>query len=119
MAEYVDVPKGKKTGVDGFTFLGLGNFTSLITGIKFINWGETVLIDCVYNVTTRLSYRIVFSKCYDIKWFLTDSDLINDIEADVIDFQIFQYEEKQYAYFHTDIFDISINYGSIKIEKTW
>ncbi len=49
MDEYVDMPEGRKKVVDGFNFLGLGNFTSLITNIKFADWGHTVLIDCVYH----------------------------------------------------------------------
>ncbi len=31
--EYLDMPGGKKKVVDGFNFLNLGNFTSLITNI--------------------------------------------------------------------------------------
>lgn len=120
MEEYLNIPeKNKKEIVDGFKFLGLGNCVSLITNIKFAKWGETILIDCVYNPTKRLNYRIVLSKCYKIEWFMTDSDSVNDIEADVIDFQIEKDKEGEYAYFHTDIFDILIHYGSIKIEKDW
>jgi hypothetical protein len=50
---------------------------------------------------------------------MNDSDIANDIEADVIDFQIKKDERGEYAYFHTDIFEILIYYGSINIEKDW
>lgn len=69
MSEYVNIPWEKQELVDGFNFLGLGNSTSLITKISFLEWGETVLINFVYNPTERLPYRLVFSKCYEIKWF--------------------------------------------------
>ncbi|OUL29186.1 hypothetical protein BV378_06100 [Nostoc sp. RF31YmG] len=121
MTEYVNVnTSGEKNKiVDGFSFLGLGNFTSLITNIKFADWGETVFIDCVYHPTERLPYRILFSKCDEIKWFMNDSDLINEIEADIIDFQIKKDGERESAYFHTDIFELLISYQSIKIDKLW
>lgn len=120
MEEYLDIPEGnKKKIVDGFKFLELGNFTSLITSIKFTNWGDTILIDCVYNLPERLTYRIVFSGCYKINWSMNDSDLANEIEADVIDFQIKEDERGEYAYFYTDIFEILIYYKSINIEKSW
>lgn len=119
MAEYVKFPGKNNKFIDGFSFLGLGKFTSLITDINFAKWGSTVLIDYIYNVTERLSYRIVFSECDKIEWLLTDSDWIDDFESDIIDFQIIENEERPYAYFHTDIFDLSIYYMNIKIEKDW
>ena len=44
MAEYLNIPSGKSEIVDGFSFLGLENFNSLITDVKFEEWGQTVLI---------------------------------------------------------------------------
>ncbi|MGB3636660.1 MAG: hypothetical protein WBA39_03575 [Rivularia sp. (in: cyanobacteria)] len=119
MDEYLDMPGIKKKIVDGFNFLGLGNFTSLITNIKFADWGRTVLIDCVYHPQTRLKYQIIFYQCDKIKWSIIDSEIVNEREADVIDFQIEKDGDKEYAYFHTDIFDLLIYYESIKIEKDW
>jgi hypothetical protein len=119
MSEYVNMPWGKKETVDGFNFLGLGNCTSLITDISFSEWGETVVIHFVYSLVERLPYRIVFSKCYEIKWLMNDSELASDTEVDVIDFQIQRDEGKEYAYFHADIFDLIVFYGSMKIEKDW
>ena len=119
MDEYIDIPGGEKKVVEGFNLLGLGNFTSLITNIKFADWGHSVLIDCVYIPQKRLKYQIIFSQCNEIKWFINDSEIINDAEADIIDFTIEKDADKEYAYFHTDIFDLLIYYGNIKIEKDW
>lgn len=119
MTEYLDMPGGRKKVIDGFNFLGLGNFTSLINDIKFAEWGHTVLIDCVYNLQKRLQYQIICSQCDKIKWFIIDSEIVNEAEADIIDFTIEKDGDKKYAYFHTDIFDLLIYYESIKIEKDW
>jgi hypothetical protein len=112
-------PKQKKNTVDGLNFLGVGDFTCLITSIKFSRWGENVLINCIYNSPERLNYSIAFSGCYKIKWFMLDSEIAEDIEADVFDFQIHKDEQGEYAYFHTDIFDILIHYKSMEILKNW
>lgn len=45
---------------------------------------------------------------------MIDSDIVNEIEADIIDFQIKKDGEREYTCFHTDIFDLLIYYGSIK-----
>ncbi|BAT53997.1 hypothetical protein NOS3756_29610 [Nostoc sp. NIES-3756] len=50
---------------------------------------------------------------------MNDSELASDTEVDVIDFLIQRNEGKEYAYFHADIFDLIVCYGSIKIEKDW
>ncbi len=49
---------------------------------------------------------------------MIDSERVNEIEADIIDFQIKKDGERKYADFHTDIFDLLIYYGSV-IEKDW
>ena len=119
MDEYLNMPGGRKKVVDGFNFLGLGNFTSLINDIKFVDWGHTVLIDCVYHPQEKLSYQIILSQCDKIEWSIIDSEIIKDTEADIIDFTIEKDGDKEYAYFHTDIFDLLIYYESIRIEKDW
>ncbi|MEH2436244.1 MAG: hypothetical protein V7K25_18685 [Nostoc sp.] len=105
--------------MDDFALLALGNSTSLITNVQVVLWGKEVYIDCVYNPDKRLPYRFVFYNCREIKWNLLFPEDACDVEADIIDFFLGKENYLQPALFHTDIFQITILYGSFKLEKNW
>lgn len=105
--------------MDDFALLGLGNSTSLITNVQVTLWGKEVFIDCVYDPDERLPYRFVFSDCQEIKWNLLFPEDACDPEADIFDFLVGKENHSKPALFHTDIFDITILYGSLKLEKNW
>ncbi|MEC4896182.1 MAG: hypothetical protein SAL07_25380 [Oscillatoria sp. PMC 1051.18] len=105
--------------MDDFSLLGFGDFTSLITKIDINFWGTQVAINCVYDPDVQLPYQFVFSKCRKIEWTLLFPEGANDIEADIIDFQLGKKLHKQPAFFHTDIFDLIILYGSFELKKNW
>jgi hypothetical protein len=102
---------------DDYNLLGLGGLTSLIINIKISLWGNEVLIECVYNPEQRLPYLLEFKDCRDIRWTVHDEEEIKEPEADLIGFHLGEDAHRTAALIHTDIFAISILYGSFSIQK--
>jgi hypothetical protein len=89
------------------TFLGLGSSTSLIKKIEILSWGKTVVIDCLYDPDALSPYQMVFYDCREIKWELIFPEESEDLEADIIDIKI------------GEIFELTIYYGHLEINKNW
>jgi hypothetical protein len=105
---------------DDYHLLRLGDLTSLITSVNVSLWGNRVSVECVYNPTEeRLPYVLIFQDCHDIKWSVHNSDEVNEKEADIIGFSIGAESHKKAAVITTDIFEISIIYGSFTLQKNW
>lgn len=97
----------------------LGNAVSLITNISLSSWGNTFTFECVYGPVGRKPYKMIFTGCNNIQWFIHEISLISDSEADVIDIQLKQNRKPKEAIFRTDIFELTFVYESLEIEKTW
>src|ERR687886_623615 len=88
---------------DDYNLLNLGGLTSLVKNVNVSLWGNQILFEFIYDPTgDRLPYSIVFHDCRDISWEVLHPEDVKDPEADLI---------------HTDIFEISILYGSFSIHK--
>lgn len=105
--------------MDSFSLLGFGNFTSLITKIEIISWGKKVIINCVYDPDDRLPYQFIFHDCREIKWNLIFPEEVDQLEADIIDFILGREAYEHPALFHTDIFQLTILYGHLELQKHW
>ncbi|WP_242723101.1 hypothetical protein [Microcoleus vaginatus] len=97
--------------------LGLGGFTSLITKVNVSLWGSEVLIECVYNPEERLPYMLTFKDCRDISWTVHDEEAVGEPEAEFFGITLGESEHRKPAVITTDIFEISILYGSFRIHK--
>ncbi|MEH2275434.1 MAG: hypothetical protein V7K40_11750 [Nostoc sp.] len=105
---------------DDYHLLKLGGLTSLITSVNVFLWGNEVSVECVYEPTEdRLPYVLVFQDCHDIRWSVHDSEEVHELEADLIGFSIGAESHKKAAVITTDIFELSIIYGSFVIQKNW
>lgn len=103
---------------DDYELLNLGGLTSLITNVNISLWGNEILFECIYDPTVdRLPYSIVFHDCRDINWEVFHPEDVKDIEADLIGFHLGEDAHRQAALIHTDIFAISILYGSFSVRK--
>ena len=98
---------------------GLGDFVSLITGMSFSLWGNIFTFECVYDPIDRKPYKMTFLDCRDINWHIHSPEDAEDDEADVIDIQLVKQNNKKTTIIYTDIFELSMTYGSIRIEKDW
>ena len=102
---------------DDYNLLGLGGFTSLITKVNLSLWGNEVLIECVYNPEERLPYILAFKDCRDISWTVHDEEAVGELEAEFFGISLGDPEHRKPAVITTDIFEISILYGSFSIHK--
>lgn len=103
---------------DDYELLNLGGLTSLITNINVSLWGNQIVFECIYDPTGHRSpYSIVFQDCRDISWEVFHPEDVKDPEADLIGFHLGEDAHRTAALIHTDIFEISILYGSFSIHK--
>ena len=103
---------------DDYYLLELGGLTSLVTSVKVSLWGNEVSLECVYDPTgDRLSYVLIFQDCCDIRWTVHDAEEVHEPEADLIGISLGKNAHQKPAVIHTDIFEISMLYGSFKLQK--
>ena len=103
---------------DDYNLLNLGGLTSLVTNVNVCLWGSEILFECIYDPTgERLPYTIVFHDCRDISWEVFHPEDVQDPEADLIGIHLGEDAPRKAALIHTDIFEISIVYGSFSIQK--
>ena len=102
---------------DDYNLLGLGGLTSLVTTIKVSLWGNEVLIECVYNPEDRSPYVLAFKDCRDIRWTVHDEEEVGELEAELLGISLGESAHGKPAVLTTDIFEVSILYGSFSIHN--
>lgn len=103
---------------DDYTLLGLGELTSIVTGISISAWGSQVLLECIYDPTgDRLPYQLLFQCCREVHFEVHDLEEVGECEADLIGISLGENDYKQPAIIHTDIFEISLLYDRIEISR--
>ncbi len=101
---------------DDYHLLGLGGLTSLITNVIVSKWGNEVLIQCLYNPLEKVAYTLAFEDCRDIRWTVHDEEEVGENEAEIYGITLGEGGHRKPAVIHPDIFEISIIYGSFKIQ---
>jgi hypothetical protein len=103
---------------DDYELLNVGGLTSLVTKINVSLWGNEISLECIYDPTgDRSPYTIVFHDCRFITWEVHDEEEIQEPEADLIGIHLGEDAHRKAALIHTDIFEISILYGSFSVRK--
>jgi len=103
---------------DDYNLLNLGGLTSLVTNVNVCLWGNEILFQCIYDPTgDRLPYSLVFQDCREIMWEVHDEEEVKEPEADLIGIHLGEDAHRKAALIHTDIFEVSILYGSFSIHK--
>jgi hypothetical protein len=90
---------------------------ALITGIQVRRWGHEVVIEGLDDPSTRQPLRLRFADCRDIHWS-NHAPEDAEVEADVIGFCLGQGDFKEPALITTDLFELSVFYGSCEIDPT-
>ena len=73
---------------------------------------------CGYKrIREKLAFVLVFQDCHDIRLSVHDSEEVHELEADLIGFSIGAESHKKAAVITTDIFELSIIYGSFVLQK--
>lgn len=102
---------------EDYHLLGLGGLTSLIANVKIDRWGNQISFECFYNPEMRSPYVIVFQDCREINWEVQSPEDIGELEADLIGIHLGEDAHRKPAVITTDIFEVSIRYGSFYVEK--
>jgi hypothetical protein len=103
---------------DDYELLNVGGLTSLVTNVNVSLWGNEVVLECIYDPTgDRSPYTIVFHDCREIRWEVFHPEDVADPEADLIGIHLGEDAHRKAALIHTDIFEISILYGSFSVRK--
>lgn len=103
---------------DDYVLLGLGELTSIVTGITLSNWGSQVLLDCIYDPTgDRLPYQLLFQACREVRFDVHDLEEVGEYEADLIGVNLGKNNYEKSAIIYTDIFEISLLYKQMTVEK--
>ncbi|VXD15229.1 conserved hypothetical protein [Planktothrix serta PCC 8927] len=103
---------------DDYHLLGLGGFTSLIKSINVSLWGNEITFQCLYNPEEPIPYQIIFKDCQEIRWDVYDSELANELQADLFGISLGEDHHRKPALITTDIFEISILYDQFILEKS-
>ena len=79
------------------------------------------VVHFLYNPLTQdKPFHILFKDCSSYRWDTVGSEIDErDVNADVIGFGIGLDQHRQPAVLTTDLFEISIHYGSLVVEKDW
>ncbi|MEG4113428.1 MULTISPECIES: hypothetical protein [unclassified Microcoleus] len=64
-----------------------------------------------------MPYILAFKGCRDISWTLHDEEAVGELEAEFFGISLGEPEHRKPAVITTDIFEISILYGSFSIQK--
>ncbi|MBC6421518.1 MAG: hypothetical protein GDA43_09900 [Hormoscilla sp. SP5CHS1] len=102
---------------EDYHLLGLGGLTSLITNVQISMWGNKILFECVYDPEKRSPYMIVFQDCREITWEVYVPEEVGEAKADFIGIHLGEDAHKKPAVITTDIFEVSIMYGSFYVEN--
>jgi hypothetical protein len=103
---------------DDYELLNVGGLTSLVTNVNVSLWGNEISFECIYDpMGDRSPYTIVFHDCRDIRWEVFHPEDVEDPEADLIGIHLGEDAHRKAALIHTDIFEISILYGSFSVHK--
>lgn len=90
-----------------------------VTGVDIQRWGNRVVIHCAYTPweTPDKLFQLIFTDCTAIYWetYGDEFDLVKP-DASVIGFHL---EDNKPAVIHTHIFEVTITYGSMTIQKQW
>lgn len=103
-----------------YALLGLGDRTSVVTGVSVTNWGGRVVISCLYNPSLiNRPYQLSYTDCRELQWDVTFPEDTNDSEAELIGFTMGTPDHGKRAVITTDIFELLILYGSFELQKSW
>ena len=64
-----------------------------------------------------MPYILAFKDCRDISWTVHDEEAVGELEAEFFGISLGDAEHRKPAVITTDIFEISILYGSFSIHK--
>lgn len=103
-----------------YALLALGQASSLVKNIEVTQWGNAVVVSCLYDpLGFSKLYQLIFKDCHEVKWLVIEPGDAQESTADLIGFSMGAESHKKAAVITTDIFELSIVYGSFVLQKNW
>jgi len=101
-----------------YALLKVGDAASIVTQVEITKWGGKVVVSCLYDpLESCRPYRLIFEDCHEITMRVINPESRQDATADLIGFSIGEECHHTPAVITTDIFEISILYGSFLVQK--
>jgi hypothetical protein len=103
-----------------YTLLGVQPLGLLTKDIQITLWGTQLALDCLYDPENPKPFQLIFKDCHHIRWELTNIDVDErDVLADVVAILLGEDGHRQPAVITTDIFEISVLYGKVIVNRSW
>lgn len=93
------------------------DFLSVVTGVRLLQWGSDLQIECVVDAVDRQPWVLHFKNCREIHWYIHEPESVQDQEAELISFKFGKDDHQEPAMVGTDIFDVSVLYESFEMYK--
>ncbi len=93
----------------------------LITGIEYKRWNRDLVFNAIYDDSREDTvFHVIFKDCQYINWFAMGDEVdAHHAAVDVIGMEIGEGAHRKPAMITTDLFEVSITYGELVIEKDW
>ena len=94
-----------------YHLLELGSASSLVRSVRIVHWGETVLVDCLYDpLGDRKGYQLSFQGCSQLRIDMMPDAPFREQEADLLGISLGQESGRQPAVLTTDLFELHVTY---------
>jgi hypothetical protein len=102
--------------------LGLGRASSIVRSVRIVDWGATVIVDCVYDPTGEARhYQLSFQGCSQSRIDVMPDAPVHESQADLIGICLGHDRRRGPAILTTDLFELHVSYDQfqcIQREKT-
>jgi hypothetical protein len=102
-----------------FDLLGVEPGTLSVSGVQVNTWGREVLIDCVYDDGGPRPFQLLFEACSSLQWDVHGEPSDDDHAAELMGLFLGEEENRVASIVYTDLFELSVLYGSFTLLKDW
>lgn len=98
--------------------LGLGSYTSIVTGVALSEWGRTLIIACMYNPGgEERPYAIIFQGCSHIGWEILADEQTDGDSTELLGIDLGDAQHRRPAQINTDTFELIVRYERWHIQR--
>jgi hypothetical protein len=95
--------------------LGLGSASSLVRSVRLVDWGASVLVDCIYDpLGEPKGYQLSFQGCSQLRIDMMPNASVQEQEADLLGISLGQEGGRQPAVLTTDLFELHVTYQQFR-----
>lgn len=91
----------------------------LVKNVQIGLWGKSLTLEFLYGVEEYRPFRLQLKDCRDIHWEITGDPDERDKYADVLGIFLGEEHYKKPINIATHVFELSISYDEMIVEKSW